>query len=317
VTLATSVNPQQIVVDAASVYWIEDSSSNSQQPGAIMKMPIGGGSPEVLVAPSIDQAIPTGRLGPILALDTTNVYWVAGGGSIYGSVMMVPLGGGTPVTLSGGLLPTAIAVDGSHVYWTTANSLMSVPIDGGPPITLASWNPSPTGNMMGAIALDGTSVYWTEGTVAGPNVATPDAALLRAPATGGSSTTLGTSGFTEIAVHDGYVYGSLFTQGFHSPAVVRVAVGGGAPTPLVLEQQQLFNYGPIAVDGANLYWIANDGSLTLGAVMSTPLGGGPMTTLATGPAPNSLAVTPTHLFWGHAFNSGDGAPGVLMSAPLL
>lgn len=43
------------------------------------------------------------------------VYWTDG---CSGTVMSVPLAGGTPTTLASGQTPTDIAVDGSSVYWT-------------------------------------------------------------------------------------------------------------------------------------------------------------------------------------------------------
>ena len=54
--------------------------------------------------------------GP-LAVDATAVYWASG------SVMSVPLGGGTPVMLASGVLtPHDIAVDATCVYWTDNSS---------------------------------------------------------------------------------------------------------------------------------------------------------------------------------------------------
>jgi hypothetical protein len=321
VTLATSVNPEGIAVDGTSVYWLEAASSSSNQqpgdhypPGALMKMPLGGGTPEVLATPTGNQASFSGKYGPNLALDATNVYWAWGlvGGTpgatgsawVLGSVMKVPLGGGTPVALATGQdALTAIAVGGSHVYWTTASSLMSVPIDGGTSVEVASWK---AGAVAGdGMVVDGTSVYWTASTQPLDQLS-----LMKVPAAGGKATSLGTLLFPQIAVHDGYVYGHASEAG-SGAAMARVPVAGGAPTPLVREQQSGSGFGPIAVDSKNLYWIGSNG-----AVLSTPLAGGPVTTLVAGPA-NDLVVTPTHLYWGHAYNSLDGAPGVLMSAPLL
>jgi hypothetical protein len=349
-TLATAVNPEQIVVDTTSVYWLEASYGSNQQPndprhpqGALMKMPIGGGSPEVLAAPAINQAPLSGGVGPTLALDAANVYWVwtsvgsdAGAG---GSVMKVPLGGGAPVVLASGQdVPSAIAVDGSHVYWTTTSSLMSVPIEGGAAVELASWNPSPGAGMNG-IAVDGSSVYWTVVPDSDTNPADGGPAfttLFKVSTAGGKSVMVSNLLWTatEIAAHDGYIYGYSWIPGgiqagSNYSALVRVPVGGGAPTELVWASEWhapgtvqrdttslLRMSAPIAVDGTNLYWIASSTSTPVGAVMSSTLYGTMVTTLTTGPA-NTLAVTPTHLYWGHAYNSTDGAPGVLMSAPLL
>ena len=59
-----------------------------------------------------------------VAVDSTNVYWVNAGdftGSLGGTVMKMPLGGGIPTTLaSGQAKPLKVAVDSTSVYWTNA-----------------------------------------------------------------------------------------------------------------------------------------------------------------------------------------------------
>jgi hypothetical protein len=73
-----------------------------------------------------------------------------------------------PVTLaSGQFSPDSIAVDATHVYRTNNDegTVMKVPLAGGTPVTLAV-EPSCSG--VSAIAVDATSVYWTnsgDGTV--------------------------------------------------------------------------------------------------------------------------------------------------------
>src|SRR5579863_3694014 len=91
-----------------------------------------------------------------LAVDSRNVYWTTGPGS----VLKVPIGGGSPTTLASGQnSPQGIAVDATSVYWTTEDgNVMAVPVSGAAPTTLSSGQDQPAG-----IAVDATSVYWTNG----------------------------------------------------------------------------------------------------------------------------------------------------------
>jgi hypothetical protein len=98
-----------------------------------------------------------------IAVDATSVYWTNYYG---GTVMKVPLGGGSVTTLASGQnVPGGIAVDATSVYWTnkgtsannyTDGTVMKVPLGGGSATTLASGQNGARG-----IAVDATSVYWT------------------------------------------------------------------------------------------------------------------------------------------------------------
>lgn len=163
VTLATGqLTPMNVVTDGTNVYW-------TAQSGSVMQVSVSGGAPIVLAS---GQASPWG-----VATDGTNVYFTNSGASSQlnnegslilagpkgtgsvgtGSVMAVPVGGGTVVTLVSGLTePAGIATDGTSVFWDdfADGSVNQVSIAGGSPTTLASNLGHP-----GAMATDGTNVY--------------------------------------------------------------------------------------------------------------------------------------------------------------
>ncbi len=170
-----------IAVDAAAVYFGTVGSSTGG--GAVMRVPIEGGTPTVLASraapfdlatdgvnvywtsfggtvtsiPSAGGAATTlvsgQKMCGAIALDATNVYWSAG---TNGAIMKVPLAGGVPVTLAMGGDPTNLIVSGSNIYWTmpAANELKTVSVEGGTADLLGS---APVENL----AVDAQSVYWS------------------------------------------------------------------------------------------------------------------------------------------------------------
>src|SRR5262249_38503405 len=139
----------------------------------------------------------------------------------------VPVNGGSVTTLATGLAePTAIAVDGTNIYWIeraggSGGSLKTIPISGGIPTTLASGFLNAQNHM----ALDATSIYWGDGKIGGGGV------IKKVAKSGGFVTTLVGSGIlaleTAIAVDASNVY---FTDGAGN--IKSVPVAGGSVTTL-------------------------------------------------------------------------------------
>jgi hypothetical protein len=189
-----------------------------------------------------------------VAVDWVNVYWTYyPRHSGHGAVMMAPLRGGSPVTLSSGGLPTGIAVDATSVYWGDEDlGVMKKPIAGGPAVTLAS------GYSAVALALDSipvaggnaANVYWTD--AAG--------SVMTVPVSGGTPVTLasGQGWPAAIAVDSTAVYWVDFTDG----TVEKLPFGQEIPTALASNQDAPCG---IAVDSTSVYWTNYDG----GTLMKT------------------------------------------------
>src|SRR5580658_4591233 len=91
VALATGQScPWGLAIDATSVYWTDCGDPTG---GLVLKVAKSGGPITTLA---------TGDRLSGIAVDATNVYWSAGteGGDGAGSIMKVPTGGGTAVTIA-------------------------------------------------------------------------------------------------------------------------------------------------------------------------------------------------------------------------
>jgi hypothetical protein len=144
-TLASGQNaPTGVAVDAANVYW-----TNNTESGSVMKVPIVGGT---LTALAWNQFLPTD-----IVVDAKNVYWTNHHPSA--SVMKVPIQGGTPTSLStGGPAARYLAVDATNVYWTDDFPVvLKAPLAGTGWTTLLADGGSPK-----RVAVDAGSIYWAD-----------------------------------------------------------------------------------------------------------------------------------------------------------
>jgi hypothetical protein len=187
-----------MALNTTSLFWtIHSPTTGEPNNGAVMRLPLAGGTPATLASNQSFYAI---------AANDTSASWIsypllADPGPA--NVMTVPVGGGTPTTLVSDPNPNGtIAMDSASVYWIdcpTPNkppgcALMKVPLAGGAASTLASLTYGSNGTSE-SLAVDRTS----------PSFST-DGALVRLPVGGGALTTLVSAEPIAIAVDATSVY---------------------------------------------------------------------------------------------------------------
>jgi len=176
-----------IARDATHLYWVYYSYQGTASSGAVMRVPVEGGAPEIVeaVADSLYA----------VAVDDANVYWTQPGGlrskakaggtvnslasgtgfinapitrnatdlffrGSANALYRLPKAGGAPTKLAANVgLVMTLAVDSDHLYSTNndpGGAVARVPLSGGTQETIAT---DPEG--VRGLALDATHVYWT------------------------------------------------------------------------------------------------------------------------------------------------------------
>ncbi|HEX8823229.1 MAG TPA: hypothetical protein VF794_25085 [Archangium sp.] len=174
VALATGLHDfWGIATDGVNVYWMDTmSTSNTRR---VMKIPVNGGTMTTLAARE-NMAY--------LATDGANVYWIEtrvdSNLNFINSLMKLPVGGGTPVTVANmGAQSQYLAVDSTNVYWRRNDTLVKMPKAGGTITTLVTNVPFAV-----SLASDGTHLYWAENDWATPG------GIKKVPVVGGSPVTV-------------------------------------------------------------------------------------------------------------------------------
>jgi hypothetical protein len=281
--------PLSILVDSDSVFWVETLCYTSAQTGRIKKVPVGGGTVEVVLD---SLAAPGGAL----TTDGTDIFWTEGGPLLsregLGRLARASLNGGPVVTVASGIFnpnPSFIA-DDHFIYIADVSTIKKLPINGGFPERLHSISLSqPVFMMVSSIAADDAFVYWTESlsnairkipkgggaittifdipngitgpprslTVAGGFVYWIDdklgmQAIRKMPATGGSVVTvLSDSGILGLIVDQDHIY---FIQ--HAPIfsdIKKVSVNGGTIST-IRSGIEIVSSRELAQDASDIYW---------------------------------------------------------------
>jgi hypothetical protein len=207
--------------DGRSGFWVERRAG-----GVVMKASLDSGNESVLAF---------NRPEPIaVATDGVNVYWTEAAGSI----LRVPVNGGTITTLATGLAGIGgIATDGSSLFVTQGGSLLRLSINGGVPTVLVSGRAGVTGR----ISVDATSLFWQEGNN-----------IQRMPKIGGAITLFVTRAAVTGLASDGT---RLWVSEDLNPGnVLAFPLAGGAPTATFAAA---FNINSISAGGGHVVWTEN------------------------------------------------------------
>jgi hypothetical protein len=173
-----------------------------------------------------------------LAIADGIVYWTNSGS---GTVMSLPVTGGTPIQLAdkqGALV--AIAVDGHTLYWSSVGQgvIRALPLGEGGTITTIVDDQDAV-----ALFVRDATVYW-----ANAEIVDDVASVFTLPA-GGAPVALGSGPGPYAAVADDHsVYWTDETRG----AVLRAPASGGDASTIASDQP---GASELAIDAANLYWL--------------------------------------------------------------
>jgi hypothetical protein len=238
-TIGSSVTAYDMIVSNGTLYWVDEQSTVwtcAIKNNACSAQTFAAGQ-------STPERITLGGSG------NGTVYWsnYGSGSGSDGTIVSLPLAGGTPSTLASGLwTPQGIAADGTYVFW--AESYAPIPQIVRRPVGSATTTSLPTGASSAptAVAVGAGTIYWSDAVAGtGGSVDTsPEGSLSVTSLQGGQASPW------DIAVDATYLY----WVDYANPGTVwQYTINGGG-------QKQQLGTGDIkpvriASDAANAYWI--------------------------------------------------------------
>jgi hypothetical protein len=305
--LSPTYYPTALAVDATSVYWVEtQDSSQVRDNGSVKKAPLAGGGGYTILA--AQQGAPLD-----IAVGPSGVFWLNAGATNPGGLMWMASTATSPTAVATAYTaPTGgVVLTSSNVYWfdTTMTAAQSENLLGLP---LTNLTPSATPTIDTGVAqcvyappvLNGSSLYWMQsgcfansGTLwtiglpfvpgQAPVALLPSGTFLNGPyaaariALDSSQMYIGANNSSQVA------------------SIESVALGGG-------NLSVVFPASPngVAMDATNFYWTDNQAL----AVLSRPIVGGAITTLASGQSnPWDIAVDSSNVYF-----TNNSSPGSVM-----
>jgi len=234
-----------------------------------------------------------------LAVGGDNVYWAQYEGDARLTIWTCPSAGcvGAPRAVVSHIGLASMAVDDTHVYWTSRDdtAILRLPLTGaGTPHAIAVNEPTP-----GQLVVGATHVYWIA------NAGQSSAAIKRAPKDGSEpAVTLAKeqNQASSLAIDEGFVY---WANSYLVGTISRCPLSGcsDAPTVLIADQNRP---RALVVDGTSIFWMSLVGNLgphmTWATVMRCPVNGCSSATETWAVqtfAPTGMAMTAdqNHVYW--------------------
>jgi hypothetical protein len=282
-------SPAAIAVSAESIYW-----ANTGDPGAMLTMPLTGGTP---TEPN-PVSWRSGYFGVLV--DTTRVYWtvqISNNGGI--GIVWAPLQG---ATLQRGFAGDPFSrpvprftVDTNSLYWADAH-LQRINEQSLSDFTQSKVLATGEGSVV-AMAVRDNELYWTVDSEGDGGLGAIHGVPVDGPVDGG-----GVAVLVNLQAPRGIAAGSDALYWTNGPSVMSMPLAGGTVTILASLTGAVdgVNDGWIALDDTYVYWTYSAG----GTVTKVPRAGGDTSVMASGQAaPRGIAVDATHIYWA---NSGDG-----------
>jgi hypothetical protein len=256
-----------------------------------------------------------------VAVDTVNVYWTNAGTAANnytdGTVVKMPLAGGTPTTLATGQdYPVGIVSDGVNVFWAslgtvaggyTDGKVQSVPIAGGAATLIAGSQVAPT-----YVSYTSTNLVWTN-----QGVADSTGSLMTVPLAGGAVTALATGLKSPLQILVDGTNNNIYWTDYGTSAgsyadgdISWIPGAGGTVTVLATNQQSPYGIvGGEITGGLIIIWTNVLGGTVEGVL--TTAGSTPFTLASGQSSPEGLAIGTQGLYW------TDTGSGTIMTEPYL
>jgi hypothetical protein len=195
----------------------------------------------------ITQLPPTLGANPFqLAIDSTYVYWMSGGGPETINRMALDGSGPTPIVTQDAI--QAFAIDGAYVYFATGprggtGTITRVPVGTGAPLDLGKTSVGTSA--VPTLDVRPTAVVWSDSNPVAIRAVSPSGGPTRTLAVGGDPV-------TQLVFDGTTIYFLAYNHTAQTGLIGRVALAGGPVTPLTGASTIPI---AMAVDDAYVYWI--------------------------------------------------------------